>query len=375
MSDPPSPPRPSSPPTLLKMPKEILTSIIGDTTALAIQSLRKTSKSLRTFIDEKPINLNLPPEAIYFVVFENQIDLTIMYTDEDRPKEHGIEEFQMSTTYKQTDEGCVYYNSADVDLSMGKLLRGEDSFEIAYNDFESFLRGHAGVLEECSVEFQPIQSEIKRQKSADLQQKLIAYLQSRSELFQVEELSITAPTGTEILSLLRCFCPLAVERLIFSDGRISSMDHLLFDARGAHRQLDVSNLVLTEHWKKAFSIEIHRCLVQSPIHFFATPMSIFMLDTLKLEHLCMMRDSFKLFPFDRQCSIKFNNFENEETASVEFGRYSNDGRTTCWFFLFPGTNNVMRFEKRFTGQREIKIENVVIPPSDLARIPFNILQV
>ncbi|EFO90859.1 hypothetical protein CRE_22244 [Caenorhabditis remanei] len=339
------------------------------------QSLRKTSKSLRTFIDEKPINLNLPPEAIYFVVSENQIVLTIMYTDEDRPKEHGIEEFQMLTTYKQTDEGCVYYNSADVDLSMGKLLRGEDSFEIAYNDFESFLRGHAGVLEECSVEFQPIQSEIKRQKSADLQQKLVAYLQSRSELFQVEELSITAPTGTEILSLLRCFCPLAVERLIFSDGRISSMDHLLFDARGAHRQLDISNLALTEHWKKAFSIEIYRCLVQSPIHFFATPMSTFMLDTLKLEHLCMMRDSFKLFPFDRQCSMKFNNFENEETASVEFGRYCNDGRSTCWFFLFPGTNNVMRFEKRFTGQREITITNVVIQPSDLARIPLNILQV
>ncbi|KAF1756799.1 hypothetical protein GCK72_013253 [Caenorhabditis remanei] len=326
---------------LMELPKEILDLIMRRTDFQTIQCLRKVSRPLRDFIDEKKMEVNLLDLAID--ARAGCIDMMI-----------SAPRLSLRIEYKKQGNDCLVRCN---DRSQ-KVIRNEDFMKVARNDIRDILKHHKAVMRGGMFSFQNESFHFRSPLYFDYITNLKNDLQATNGNLKIKHIECIVLHEDQVVDILQLVDlePLKSIRII---SYVQNYEDIF----------SLNRLVTLPHWRKAEQLVVSGFIVNASIqnfsHFkkaevFVFNMSIGKVNTLKNAYIALPGFN-RVFIEFRHFSDFPNFLENFAHPFVEGPQLDNDIRG--WFFAIPSSDKALHIT--IHRNHGITFRAVERPPQDI----------
>lgn len=335
-----------SKPSLAEMPEVVMKKILEKSDYRSILTLRKVSHDLRSFIDEhKPefhldvFGIHFEPEKIKFFCHNQSVK-----------KSSHIE-------YFKRENGCLMVATWRK-WRKEYLLENQNYLTVFVRDFEIVLsHQNSSVLQSFNLTASSVPKELK------------TILASRKVPLKTRIFSMTTVGQDQIMDVLPFMDPDYCKELCFyREGETTA-----FSSRSVLSEAsEFDKIVELEHWKKTSILEMICFLLDLSVQNFSHFESAnYILKTISVEDLVFLKEQYLISKRLKRVSIQSPNEINGDYHKLRdiFGEpaFSSENHrfgSVTWYFLIPGTDQVLRLVIHHWKNIEFSMEKLETVPSN-----------
>ncbi|KAF1753911.1 hypothetical protein GCK72_020468 [Caenorhabditis remanei] len=311
--------------SLVKMPDNVLNTILENLDFRSILTLQKVCRDLRHFIDDV-----IPPSSIseiYLRINTKRISLRIV-----DPKSLSYDR-STEIKYRNHKKGCSTVKNSG--LKKKKQLRGNEDFvDFFWIDFETIMRHQKRILQKFSLVLEHYEYKFEKMQtlgevSSGILEKLKTLLESRAIPLKVNDIDFGIVDQNEMMPVLPFIDSSTLERISIGNSKGLGSQNLKID-----------QIVRLEQWKLAKKVEINNDFwVSEPIKSFAKFSKVeISIKTINTATISVLREIFKTCPTMNQFEIYYE--PQDQDLRTLFGHrfdgsYDDEDRGARWFFRIP----------------------------------------
>lgn len=320
--------------SLVTIPSELLDKIVDGTDYATIQSIRKVSRSLRSFIDGLALKHTM--YELSLDVFDDFMKIQWFHTPGRSPPVLFNTVLQEYNMYYSQEKFGVY---VDGGRSVDKLLKGEKVHTIGYDDLERLLNSSGSNLTNLRTSFYPVGKEEYRQDYLQFKEKLSNLFATRERRLTAENTCFKVTDQSEILLVLPHIVPTSVEDIFIEDSRTIKGE-----------PFDIGQVVLTPQWKNARTLTLENCVLSAPLKHFSHfdeayihMGAISVEDVVELKNGVINRRDFDKF---KRIHLYYKSVDNEEKLIQLLGEQTADwAYLKVWLYATKDKRTAIRMEK------------------------------
>ncbi|EFO84150.1 hypothetical protein CRE_09912 [Caenorhabditis remanei] len=340
--------------SLQEMPNEVMEKLVDDADYATIQSIRKVSRELRSFIDGK--TWQFPMYELSLDAYDDFIKLQWYHL-------HG--RYQPFFFNGILEDYSMYYAQeklrvvVDGGRSVEKMLKSVKVHTVGFNDLEILLNSSLLKLKNLRTSFYTVEKKECRLDYLLFKEKLKNLFATRKQKVEAENLCFKVTDQSEILLILPHVDPSSVEDIFIEDSR---------EIRNT--VLDIGEVVQTAQWKNARTLTLQNCILSAPLkhftHFdeaYINVGSISMGDVIDMKNGICQRNNFEKF---KRIHLYYVYVSDEEELIRLLGEQTSDwSYTQVWLYETVDPRTALRlekFENRITFQTRYVCPNMTLIP-------------
>ncbi|CAL2038299.1 unnamed protein product [Caenorhabditis brenneri] len=279
-------------PEMLDLPDVILWNVLKKCDFFTIHKLRRVCHPIRTFIIEKK------PDASFSVI-------TVVATT-DNVKVTYFKTESMEIEYRAHPRGTVItYKDKEIFL---KRVKFSDVF---LKDFQAIIQHQKAKLTTFSL----------RTKNTEISDELLKSRGNMNKL-QVDNLEISLQDPSDIQLFLSYIKPDSLTSINIYTMNIGDVE-----------SLEMSEIIMMDHWKQAKEVYLARQLRSVPLANFSHFHRGFVkLETVNADELTLLKEKFLNSPNFKQFCIEFKTLETEQEFFETMGEAFTLYTQMKWFF-------------------------------------------